>query len=75
MIVRLSIRCRHPPSPGEKTHGDVETALADGAKSFGELMVAVGSRDGREIVRALDDLRKAGRLSRIEDGLYELTDE
>ena len=36
---------------GDKTHDDVASALAEGAKSFGALMVAVGSRDGREIVR------------------------
>ena len=46
---------------------------ADGPMSFGALMVAVGSRDGRDVVRALDDLRQGGRLDRIEDGLYTLT--
>ena len=51
---------------------DVETALADGPLSFGGLMVAVGSRDGRDVVRTLDELRQAGRLDRIEDGLYVL---
>ena len=60
---------------GEKTHEDVASALADGAKSFGDLMIAVGSRDGRDIVRALDDLRQGGRLDRIEDGLYALSNE
>ena len=55
---------------GDKTHETVEAALAEGPMSFGALMVAVGSRDGRDVVRALDDLRQAGRLDRIEDGLY-----
>lgn len=59
---------------GEKSHDSVEAALADGPKSFGEIMVAVGSRDGREIVRALDELRQADRLDRVEDGHYALTD-
>ena len=59
---------------GDKTHDDVASALAEGAKSFGALMVAVGSRDGREIVRALDGLRLEGRLDRVEDGLYALSD-
>ena len=59
---------------GDKSHDSVEAALADGPKSFGEIMVAVGSRDGREIVRALDELRQAGRLDRVEDGFYALTD-
>lgn len=62
------------PTMGEKTHDSVEAALKDGPKPFGAIMSAVGSRDGREVVRALDVLRKAGRLNRIEDGLYALSD-
>jgi len=58
---------------GDKTHDSVEAALADGPLAFGAIMVAVGSRDGRDVVRALDDLRQAGRLDRIEDGFYVLT--
>tara|TARA_Y100001968_G_C19365601_1_gene722350 strand:- start:485 stop:1393 length:909 start_codon:yes stop_codon:yes gene_type:complete len=60
---------------GEKTHDNLECALADGPKSFGEIMVAVGSRDGREIVRTLDKLRRNGRLDRSDDGRYVLSDE
>ncbi len=60
------------PAMGEKTHETVETALSDGPKSFGSLVSAVGSRDGREVVRALDKLRKAGQLNRTDDGLYAL---
>ena len=37
-------------------------------------MVAIGSRDGREVVRELDRLRQDGRLDRVDDGLYTLTD-
>ena len=59
---------------GEKTHDSVEAALADAPRSFGDLMVAMGSRDGREIVRVLDELRQAGRLHRVDDGLYVLGD-
>jgi len=50
----------------------VEAALADGAKRFEELMTAAGSRDGREIVLALEALRRAGRLSRDAEGRYVL---
>ena len=39
--------------------------------SLAVLMVAVGSRDGREIVRKLDTLRNQG-LTRDEDGRYVL---
>jgi hypothetical protein len=37
-----------------------------------ELMAALGSTDGREIVRALDALYAAKNLGRAEDGRYVL---
>ena len=43
-----------PPTFAGKRFASVEAALADGPKYFEELMAAVGSRDGREIVRALE---------------------
>ena len=43
---------------------------ADGPKFFQELMAALGSRDGREIVVALDAIRSAGRLDRDAEGRY-----
>ena len=59
---------------GEKTHDSVDAALAGGPLSFGEIMVAVGSRDGREVVRSLDSLRQVGRLVRGDDGHYSLAE-
>jgi UbiD family decarboxylase len=59
---------------GDRTHDSVEAALTDNPLSFGGIMVAVGSRDGREVVRELDRLRQDGRLDRVDDGLYTLTD-
>jgi UbiD family decarboxylase len=51
----------------------VEAALADAPKTFEALMAATGSRDGREIVLALEKLRAAGRLGRDrDDGRYTL---
>ena len=47
----------------------VEAALAHGPKFFEELMTAVGSRDGREIVRTLEALRQRG-LDRDGEGRY-----
>jgi len=38
-------------------HGTVEAALASGSKTFFEIMKAIGSRDGREILGSFDDLR------------------
>jgi UbiD family decarboxylase len=46
--------------------------LTQGPASFLELMVAAGSRDGREIVRELDGLYAADKLTRTESGRYVL---
>jgi 2,5-furandicarboxylate decarboxylase 1 len=55
-----------------KTFASIDAALADGPKYFEELMTALGSRDGREVVRALDVVRKAGKLTRDERGRWAL---
>ena len=47
-------------------------ALAQGPKFFADLMRATGSRDGRELALALEELRAAGRLNRQPDGQYVL---
>jgi len=61
---RLEARVPEPPRFDDKRFSSVEAALADGAKFFAELMAAVGSRDGREIVRTLDRLRETAGLDR-----------
>jgi 3-polyprenyl-4-hydroxybenzoate decarboxylase len=64
-----------PTPPVAKTgvkHKSVEAALAAGPASFLELMAALDSKDGREIVRALDALYAAKNLDRAEDGRYVL---
>jgi len=61
-----------PPRFESKRFPSVEAALADGPKRFEELMAALASRDGREVVLALDALRAAGRLTREKDGRYAL---
>jgi UbiD family decarboxylase len=58
-----------PPRLEGKRFPSLALALADGPKFFAELMAALASRDGREIVRALDDLRAQG-LRRDERGRY-----
>jgi UbiD family decarboxylase len=55
-----------------KRFPSVDAALADGPKHFEELMTALASRDGREVVRALDVVRKAGKLTRDERGRWAL---
>ena len=53
-------------------HCTVEEVLATGPKTFFDIMKAAGSCDGREILRAFDDLRQQGRLQRVDDGRYAL---
>src|ERR1700733_3004444 len=50
----------------------VEDALIAGPASFLALMSALGSKDGREIVRQLHALYTAQRLGRLDDGRYVL---
>jgi len=60
-----------PPTHDGPRFDSVEAALVAGPRSFVELMDAVGSRDGREIVRLLEGLRSRG-LTRDEEGRYGL---
>jgi UbiD family decarboxylase len=69
---RLEASVPEPPHYQGKTFPSVAAALADGPKFFEELMTAVGSRDGRDIVLTLDGLRDSG-LDRDEQGRYVLT--
>jgi UbiD family decarboxylase len=68
---RLEASVPEPPRYKGKKFPSVEAALADGPKFFEELMTAVGSRDGRDIVITLDGLRDSG-LDRDEQGRYVL---
>ena len=67
---RLETRVPEPPRFTGRRFPSIEAALADGPKSFEELMSAVGSRDGREIVRALEALRHSAALDRDAEGRY-----
>jgi UbiD family decarboxylase len=61
-----------PPRFEGARFASVEAALEDGPKTFEALMAAAASRDGREVVLALEKLRDAGRLVREKDGRYAL---
>ena len=61
-----------PPQLPQRERQSVEAALADGPATFLDLMAAVGTRDGREIVRKLDKLYADGSLTRLNDGRYTL---
>jgi len=67
---RLEVRVPAPPTFAGKSFASVEAALGDGPKFFEELMAAVGSRDGREVVRALGSLRNKLVLDRDREGRY-----
>jgi 2,5-furandicarboxylate decarboxylase 1 len=61
------------PAPPEFTgarFASVRDALAAGPKYFAELVAALGSTDGREIVRELDALRSSPGLTRDKRGRY-----
>ena len=71
---KLETQIPEPPHFQGARFASVEDALRDGPKFFEQLMTAVGSEDGREIVLELEDLRNAGRLERDpSDGRYRLT--
>jgi 2,5-furandicarboxylate decarboxylase 1 len=57
-----------PTYPGAR-FPSLKAALMDGPKRFEELIAALGSRDGREIVRELDGFRGQG-LERDDMGRY-----
>ena len=67
---KLESKIPAAPKYEGKCFDSIEAALADGPKFFEQLMVAVGSRDGREIVRELDRIRKTGTLTRDGDGRW-----
>jgi 3-polyprenyl-4-hydroxybenzoate decarboxylase len=67
---RIETQVPEPPRFQGSRFPSVEAALAHGPKFFEELMTAVGSRDGREIVLALEPLRASGALDRDADGRY-----
>ncbi len=70
---KLEAEIPEPPKFTGARFPSLEAALADGPKFFEELMVALGSEDGREIVLALEDLHRAGRLKRDPaEGRYSL---
>lgn len=65
---------RVPEAPvlGNAKNLTVRQALAGGPQSFRDLMEATGSRDGRDVLIALDAVRAEGVLERAPDGRYRL---
>lgn len=65
---RMEARVPAPPVYDGAQFTSLEAALRDGPKFFAQLMTATGSRDGREIVLKLEELR--GTLERDGEGRY-----
>jgi 3-polyprenyl-4-hydroxybenzoate decarboxylase len=72
MTDKLETTVPEPPTYDGKRFASLEAALADGPKSFEELMAALGTRDGREVVRALEPLYRTPGLARDPRGKYKL---
>jgi 2,5-furandicarboxylate decarboxylase 1 len=60
-----------PPTYQGRAFESLDAALADGPKSFSELMAASASRDGREIVRWLEDTGRTRTIGRDKEGRYQ----
>jgi 2,5-furandicarboxylate decarboxylase 1 len=70
---KLEAEIPEPPHFQGGRFASVEDALREGPKFFEQLMTAVGSEDGREIVLELEDLHLKGRLKRDPaEGRYSL---
>jgi UbiD family decarboxylase len=67
---RIETRVPAAPKFEGPRFASVEAAIADGPKFFEELMAAVGSRDGREVVRDLEALRERRCIERDGEGRY-----
>jgi UbiD family decarboxylase len=63
-----------PPVLKERKRQSVTEVLSEQPASFADLMAALGTRDGRDVVRELDKLYAANRLGRLETGQYVLKD-
>lgn len=66
----IALRVPEPPRYQGPRHASLASALAGEAKYFEELMAATGSRDGRDIVRALEAMEEEGRVTRDAEGRY-----
>ncbi len=71
----LEAEIPQPPVLQGRRYDSVEAALRDGPKFFADLMAAVGSEDGRDVVIILDALWRQGRLTRDSaEGRYRLVE-
>ncbi len=69
---KIEMQVPEPPRYGGQRYPSVAAALQDGPKFFEDLMSAIGSRDGREVVRMLDEIRQSHGLERDDQGRYRI---
>jgi 3-polyprenyl-4-hydroxybenzoate decarboxylase len=67
---RLEQTVPEPPRYDGPRFATIRAALENGPKHFAELMAATGSRDGREIIRALETLASERGITRDDRGRY-----
>lgn len=67
---QLEHRVPTPPHYAGPRFETLEAALEDGPKRFVDLMAATGTRDGREIVRWLEDTTARRPIARDDEGRY-----
>jgi 3-polyprenyl-4-hydroxybenzoate decarboxylase len=67
---QLEMKVPEPPRYSGQRFPSLQAALRDGPKFFEELMGAVASRDGRDVVRGLEDLREKASIGRDREGRY-----
>jgi 2,5-furandicarboxylate decarboxylase 1 len=70
----MELSVPEPPARNDtnRRFATARDALEDGPKTFEDLCAALGSRDGRDVVLAMDELRQAGELTRVGDGEWAL---
>jgi 2,5-furandicarboxylate decarboxylase 1 len=66
-------RIPSPPTFDSERYASLDAALEAGPKLFAELMGAIGSRDGREVVRWLEDCGATRTIKRDEEGRYQFS--
>lgn len=64
----IALSVPEPPRYQGRRHDSLAAPLAEGPKFFEDLMAATGSRDGREIVRALETMEQDGGVTRDAEG-------
>jgi UbiD family decarboxylase len=66
----MTYRVPKAPSYSGDKFNSLEEALIDGPKFFQELMGAISSKDGREVIRWLEDHQGSKNIARDKEGKY-----